>query len=78
MGSVIKGTGMHLAKRGSDGIIFFAATRTNLLLSYSLTHTDEGMESTVSESVSLSTFKLQTSCSVQRKGKEGHSKLTHQ
>ena len=52
--SVMNGTGLYLIKRGSDGITScFVAMRTNLP-SYSLTHID-GMESTGSESVSLST-----------------------
>ena len=65
------------AKRGSNGITScFVVRKTNLFLSYSLTHAGGGMESVASEEVSLSTHMPKTS-SAQGKGMEGHLQVTH-
>ena len=53
MGSEMKGSGLYIAKRGSNGITSCcAATRTNLIPSYGLNHAGGGMVSIKSESVS--------------------------
>ena len=52
--SQVKGSGMSLAERGSDGITScFVAMKTNLLPSNSLIHVDGGMESIGSKPVFL-------------------------
>ena len=46
MDSYLKGSGLYLPKRVSDGISScFVATKTNLIPSYSLTQAGGGMES---------------------------------
>ena len=78
MGNV-KGTGLYLAKIGSDGITScFVAMMTNLFFSYSLTHAEAGVDLIGSKPVSLCTCKPQTICSVRRKGKDSQPRLTHQ
>ena len=74
MGSDMKGTGMYLTERGSDGISFsFAVMWTSLFCSNSLNRAGRGIKSVVSKSVSLSTLKPRTSFSV-KKGEEGPSR----
>ena len=48
----MKGLGLYVVKRGSDKITsFFVATKTDLLPSFTLTHTEGRMASTGSKSV---------------------------
>ena len=55
MGSEMKTSGLYIAKRGSNNITSsFAAVRTNLIPSYSLTYAEIGMESIIPKLVSLS------------------------
>ena len=50
MGSEMKGTGLYVAKRGSDGMTScFVTLRTNLFPLYGLTHGENRMESVWSE-----------------------------
>ena len=50
----MKGSGLHLAKRGSHEITSsFVTTRTSVIPSFSLTHTGSGMVSVDSMSVSF-------------------------
>ena len=64
VGSEMKGSGFYLAKRENDGMTSsFVAVRTNLIPSYSRTCAG-GIESTVSEPVSLSDHLPRTSSSV--------------
>ena len=51
--SEMKGSGLYLTKRGSDGILSCFATRTNLIPSHSPSHIGDGMVSEDPKSVSL-------------------------
>ena len=74
----MKESDLYLAKKGSDGMISSSvAMRTNLIPSYSLTHTEGGIES-VDPSQFLSLLPALNFLFCMDKGKEHHSEVTHQ